>query len=312
MTLHVPVLKDEVIKLLNIKSGDIVVDATLGGGGHSEPILEKIGESGKLVAIDLDIDAVERFKFKVQSSKFKVDENLFLVNDSFANLENILKKLKIGKVNAVLADLGWSSDQLSGRGMSFAKDEPLDMRLDREQELTAEKVVNEYDQNVLEKILKEYGEEKFAKNIARKIIEQRKNKSIETTGELSELIRGAIPARYQHGKINPATRTFQAIRIEVNKELGNLEKFIPEAIAVLKQKGRLAVISFHSLEDRIVKNIFRQNAGGCICPSNFPECRCGKSPAVKIITKKPTIPGEEESKNNPRSRSAKLRICEKI
>jgi 16S rRNA (cytosine1402-N4)-methyltransferase len=312
MTIHKSVLLEEAIELLNLKEGDVVVDATLGGGGHSEAILNKIREKGKLIAIDLDKEAAERFKLKVKSAKCKIDENLFLVNDNFANLENILENLRIEKVNAIIADLGWSSDQLEGRGMSFMKDELLDMRLARQQENTGEKIVNEYSQEDLEKVFKEFGEERFNKNIARKIVEFRKNKRVETTGELSKIIKAAIPKRYQHGRINPATRTFQALRIEVNNELGNLEKFVPQAVSALKQRGRLAIISFHSLEDRIVKNIFRQNAGGCICPSNFPECRCGKSPVVKIITKKPIIPGAEESKNNPRSRSAKLRICEKI
>jgi 16S rRNA (cytosine1402-N4)-methyltransferase len=312
MTIHKSVLLEEVAELLNLKEGDVVVDATLGGGGHSKAILEKIGKRGKLVAIDSDSDAIERFKLKVKSEKLKVNENLFLVNDNFSNLGIILKAVGIEKVDAVLADLGWSSDQLEGRGMSFLKDELLDMRLGKQQENTAKKVVNEYSQEELEKIFKEFGEEKFYKNIACEVVEYRKNKTIETTGELSEIIKKAIPKRYQRGRINPATRTFQALRIEVNGELANLEKFVPQAISALKQEGRLAIISFHSLEDRIVKNIFRQNAGGCICPSNFPECRCGKVPAVKIITKKPIIPGNEESKNNPRSRSAKLRICEKI
>jgi 16S rRNA (cytosine1402-N4)-methyltransferase len=321
MTIHKSVLLEEAVELLNLKEGDAVVDATLGGGGHSREILKKISEKGILIAMDLDTEAINNFaEFQISNFKFQNKsqfsiykfENQFLVNNNFVNLEEILRSLKIEKVNAIVADLGWSSDQLEGRGMSFMRDEPLDMRLARQQENTAKKVVNEYSQVDLEKIFKEFGEERFNKNIARKIIEYRKNKTIETTGELSEIIKAAIPKRYQHGRINPATRAFQAIRIEVNNELRNLERFVPQAIGALKQKGRLAIISFHSLEDRIVKNIFRQNAGGCICPSNFPECRCGKSPVVKIITKKPIIPGTEESKNNPRSRSAKLRICEKI
>lgn len=312
MSIHKPVLLNEAINGLDLKEGNIAVDATLGGGGHSEKILAAIGDKGKLIAIDLDKDAIESFKSKIKNSNFKINENLFLVNDSFADLKNVLKSLGVEKINAVLADLGWSSDQLSGRGMSFTKDEPLDMRLDRKQELTAEKVVNEYGEDELKKIFKEYGEEKFAKNISRKIIEYRKTKKIRTTGELSEIIKVAIPKRYHHGKINPATRVFQAIRIEVNGELENLKKFIPEAIDALESGGRMAIISFHSLEDRIVKINFRENAGGCICPNTFPQCRCGKKPKIEIITKKPIIPGEEELKNNPRSRSAKLRICKRI
>jgi len=312
MSLHKPVLLKETVELLNIKEGSIVVDATLGGGGHSREILRKIGEKGTLVSIDADNEAIERFKFKVQSAKCKVEENLFLVNGNFANLGEVLKSLKIEKVDAILADLGWSSDQLEGRGMSFLKDEPLDMRFDSNQKLTARGIVNEYSREDLERILKEYGEERFAKNISKKIVEYRKNKIIETTGELADIIKSAVPEKYKHGKINSATRTFQAIRIEVNGELDNLKKFIPKSIEALIPGGRLAIISFHSLEDRIVKNIFRENAGGCICPKNFPQCVCGKIPKVKIITKKPIVPEEKELESNPRARSAKLRICEKI
>lgn len=307
MSIHKPVLLKEVIESLNLKAGDTIIDATLGGGGHSHEILNKIGEKGKLIAIDLDKEAIE--KFKVQSLKFppkvdqslaeKVKEKLFLVQGNFANLENILAGLKIEKVDAILADLGWSSDQLVGRGMSFREEERLDMRLDKNQELDAVKVVNEYSQNELEEIVRDYGEERFYKRIVRAIIEKRKNKKIVTTKELAEIVEGVVPAWYRRKRINPATKTFQAIRIEVNQELSNLKKFIPQAIKALKPKGRLAIISFHSLEDRIVKNSFRENAGGCI----FPQ--------TKIITKKPIIPTDEEVEGNPRSRSAKLRVCEK-
>jgi len=355
MSIHKPVLLEEAVELLNLKKGMTVVDATLGGGGHTREILNSIGSGGTLIAIDLDINAIKNFaEFPISNFKFpnnfKISifkfENTYLVNDNFSNLEVILKAIGINGVNAVLADLGWSSDQLQGRGMSFMKDEQLDMKLDQEQENTAKKIVNEDSQEELEKIFREFGEEKFARNIARKITEYRKNRKIETTKELAEIIKTAIPGKYKHGKINPATRTFQAIRIAVNKEIDNLEKFIPQAIEVLVPGGRLAIISFQSLEDRIVKNIFRQNARGCICPpasqlqasqekyladiekegfsavdlekalragpNDFPECRCGKMPKVKIITKKPIIPKEEELGINPRSRSAKLRICEKI
>jgi len=321
MSVHVSVLLKEATESLNLKKGAVVVDATLGGGGHSHEILKKIGDSGILISTDLDMGAIKSFaKFPISDFQFLNDfqipifkfENIYLVNSNFSNLDTILRILKIEKVDAVLADLGWSSDQLFGRGMSFVENEPLDMRLDIKQTLNAEKIVNEYSQKELEKILRNYGEEKFARNISLKIVRCRKAKKIETTKELSEIIKSAVPGRYCMGKINPATRTFQAIRIEVNRELENLEKFIPKAINALKSKGRLAIISFHSLEDRIVKNIFRQNAGGCICPNTFPQCRCGKSPEIKIITKKPIIPRDNELKNNPKSRSAKLRICEKI
>lgn len=303
MSIHESVLLKEAVEYLNLKEDSIVVDATLGSAGHSREIL-KIIKKGKLVAIDLDKKNIENFPDKN-------DERVVLINDNFANLETILADLKIEKVNAILADLGWSSDQLEGRGMSFTHDEPLDMRLDSLKELTARKVVNEYSQEGLERVIRNYGEEKYAENISKKIILARKRKSIETTRDLAEIIESAVSERYKHGKKNPATKTFQAIRIEVNQELKNLEEFIPQAIKHLEEKGRLAVISFHSLEDRIVKQILRQNAGGCICPKNFPKCVCGKMPMVSIITKKPVVPSEDEIERNPRARSAKLRVCEK-
>jgi len=310
MITHKPVLLRESIEGLNLKKGDSVVDATLGGGGHSREILKIIGKEGRLIAIDQDAAAVENFRKQLSS---EVD-NVYLVKGNFSNIKNILGGMNILAAQGILADLGYSSTQLEDEsyGMSFLKDAELDMRLDKESGLTAKKIINEYSQANLERIIREYGEEKFAKNIAKKIIEQRKIKPIERTTELAEIINQAIPERYRHQKIHPATRTFQALRIEVNKELENLEKFIPAAINVLNPGGRLAIISFHSLEDRIVKNIFRENARGCICPPNFPSCLCGHQAKVKIITKKPIVPGTEEIAGNPRARSAKLRICEKI
>lgn len=304
MSIHKSVLLEETVRYLNLREDSIVVDATLGSAGHSREIL-KIIKNGKLIALDLD-------KKNIKNFPDKDDERVFLINDNFANLGKILADLKIKKVDAILADLGWSSDQLKGKGMSFVHDEPLDMRLDGTQELTAGKIVNEYSQDDLEKIIRVYGEERYAKNISKKIVLTRKDRDIETTRTLAEIIESAIPEKHKHGKINPATRTFQAIRIEVNRELENLKEFIPQAIGHLKEKGRLAVMSFHSLEDRIVKQILRQNAGGCICPKDFPKCVCGKVPIVKVITKKPVFPSEEEIKRNPRARSAKLRVCEKL
>ncbi|MFA7319348.1 MAG: 16S rRNA (cytosine(1402)-N(4))-methyltransferase RsmH [Parcubacteria group bacterium] len=306
MTIHKPVLLNETIESLNLKPDAIVVDATLGGGGHSCEIL-KIIKNGKLIGIDADIKAIENFR-----KENKQDERIILVNDNFANLENILADLKIEKVDAILADLGWSSDQLVGKGMSFMQEEELDMRLDAQQESTAKKIVNEYPQAELQRLIKNYGEERFATSIARKIVAARKDKEIVTTKELAEIIGTAVPSVYKHGKINPATRTFQAIRIEVNHELENLEKFLPIAIQALDPKGRLAVIAFHSLEDRIIKDIFRRNARGCICPPTFPQCVCGESPVVLVITKKPIVASDGEIGDNPRARSAKLRVCEKI
>lgn len=316
MSIHKPVLLEETIENLNFEKGDTAVDATLGGGGHFKAILEKIGEKGTLIAIDLDNDAIERFK--IQSAppaggrRTKAKGKIILVNDNFANLKDILSEIGIEKSDAILADLGWSSDQLKGRGMSFLEDEDLDMRLDRKQALSAGSVINDYSGEELERIIREYGEERYARSIARKIVDERKKQRIKTTGELVKIIDRAVPTRYKHQKIHPATRTFQALRIEVNRELDNLRKFIPEALEALNPGGRLAIISFHSLEDRIVKNIFRQNARGCICPKDFPKCICGKVPTVKIITRKPIVAGEKEVLENSRSRSAKLRVCEKI
>ncbi|HAT73799.1 MAG: Ribosomal RNA small subunit methyltransferase H [Candidatus Moranbacteria bacterium GW2011_GWF2_36_839] len=303
MSIHKSVLLKETIESLNLKNDSVVVDATFGGGGHSKEIL-KIIEKGKLIGIDADEKAIKE-------SDLKNNERAVLVNDNFENLENILEDLKIEKVDAILADLGWSSDQLVGKGMSFQEDEQLDMRLSESQEVSAKEIVNEYEQRELERIIRDYGEEKFWKIITKRIIEYRKEKKIETTKELAGIVQKAIPERFRHTKMNLATKTFQALRIEVNQELANLEKFIPQAIERLNLGGRLAIISFHSLEDRIVKNIFRENARGCICPPDFPQCACGKKPKVAIITRKPIAPTDLEVSDNPKSRSAKLRVCEK-
>jgi 16S rRNA (cytosine1402-N4)-methyltransferase len=336
MTKHTPVLLGEAIRQLNLKGGDVVIDATLGGGGHSYEVLNKIGREGTLIAFDLDIEAIKRFAEipstksqtpnlayrqagKSQSVSWRTNPkiqkvgNAYLVNENFAELKNVLAEIGIEKIDAILADLGWSSDQIENPefGMSFMREGVLDMRYDRNQELTAKKIVNEYSQKDLEKIIERYGEERFAKNIAKRIIEYRKNHTIETTTQLADIVKNAVPPKNRYGKIDPATRTFQALRIETNKELENLEKFIPVAIDILNPEGRLAIITFHSLEDRIVKSIFRENAGGCVCPSDFPQCVCGKKPKVKLITKKPIAPESEEVFSNPRARSARLRVVEK-
>lgn len=310
MIIHKSVLLKESIELLKLKPGMTVVDATLGGGGHSREILKKIGLRGKLVAIDQDEKAIENFKRYLKPEA----GNIFLAKDNFSNLEKILGGQGIKSVDGILADLGYSSAQMEdgSYGLSFLKNAELDMKLDKSLQLTAEEIINKYSEKNLEKILRDYGEEKFAKNIVKKIIECRKTKPIEKTAELAEIIKSAVPEKYKRAKINPATKTFQALRIEVNQELENLKKFIPQAIEALSPGGRLAIISFHSLEDRMVKNIFRENARGCICPPDFPQCRCGNKPKIKIITRKPLVPGEEEVENNPRARSAKLRVCEKM
>lgn len=323
MAIHKSVLLKESIDGLNLKKGAVVVDATLGGGGHSREVLRKIGDKGILVAIDVNENSIAKFAEstnpnnqitnKLQIPIFKI-QNKYLVRDNFANLQSILAELGIGKVDAVLADLGYSSIQLEDPeiGMSFLQDASLDMRLNREGELTARDIMNNYSQGEIRRIIKNYGEERFASIIAKKIADRRKIKPIEMTSELVEIIDSAIPEKFKHGKLHPATKAFQALRIEVNKELEVLEKFVPQAIEALNRGGRLAIISFHSLEDRIVKNIFRAQARGCLCPADFPICQCGKVAKIKIITKKPIISGETEVGENPRARSAKLRICEKL
>lgn len=315
MTIHKSVLPEESIAALNLKENAVVVDATLGGGGHSIRVLSQIGQAGKLIAIDQDSVAIESFKKNFAKSKLvSRSKVIHLVRDNFSNLKRILKNQEVDVVDAILADLGISSDQLSSqeKGLSFQIDAELDMRLDENQELTAKQIVNEWELGRIEDILRKYGEEKFARNIAKKIIEERKKKTISRTLELASIIKKAIPVRFQSRKIDPATKSFQAFRITVNDELRSLEKFIPDAIESLKPGGRLAIITFNSLEDRIVKNIFRQNARGCICPKDFPICNCGNKEKIKIITRKPIIPKAEEIRNNPRARSAKLRVCEKI
>lgn len=339
MSTHKPVLLKESIELLNLKPGMIVVDATLGGGGHSIEILKRIMPAGKLIAIDQDEKTVREFQKQLKSLKLNLKkENVVLVNDNFARLKNILDSLKIKKVypntnlgkhkvsngksfkkigvgvDAIVADLGISSDQLEDaeRGFSFSKDGPLDMRMNRKERLAAFDVINSYTEKELARIFKEYGEERYARNIAHAVTRKRKNKLISTTFELVSIVESAVPEKYKHGKIHPATKTFQALRIEVNRELESLKKFLSEAVEVLAEHGRLAIISFHSGEDKIVKQIFGENARGCICPPSFPICRCGKKKTLKIITRKPIVPGADEIKTNPRSRSAKLRIAEKI
>lgn len=314
-SVHIAVMKEEVIHGLNLKNGDIVIDATLGGGGHSIEILKNILPNGTLIVIDQDKEAIERFKKKIESLNFELKvESLILINDNFSNIGKIIDSLKINSVNAILADLGLSSDQIESkkRGFSFQDDSLLDMRMDQSSKLTARKVVNEYTEDELTNIFKEFGEEKFSRRIASNIVSERKTKPIETTVGLVEVIKKSVPAFYTRKKIHFATKTFQALRMEVNREVENLKEFLPQAVEVLKTNGRLAVISFHSGEDRLVKKFFRSNAGGCICLPEQPICICGEKAKVKIITKKPLIASKSEIEKNPRSRSAKLRIAEKI
>ncbi|KGK86138.1 16S rRNA (cytosine(1402)-N(4))-methyltransferase RsmH [Clostridium sp. HMP27] len=305
---HVSVLLNETIDSLNIKEDGIYVDCTLGGAGHSSEILKRLSDKGRLIGIDQDEDALSAAKEKLKDYK-----NVTYVHDNFYNIENILENLGIDKVDGIIADLGVSSYQLDekDRGFSYMNDAPLDMRMDRRIEFSAYNVVNEYSFEELYKVIREYGEENFAKRIAQFIVEHRSEKPIETTGELTEIIKRAIPAKFRREGPHPSKRTFQAIRIEVNGELRILNKAMEDGVSKLKSGGRMSIITFHSLEDRIVKNKFRELESPCDCPRDFPICVCGKESMVKVISRKPIEPSREEVEGNPRSRSAKLRVAEK-
>lgn len=306
---HVSVLLNECLEGLDIKEDGIYVDCTLGGAGHSIHILERLSSKGLLVGIDQDRDAL-----KAAGERLKSYKNVKFVHNNFYNIDNILESLDISKVDGILMDLGVSSYQLDEgeRGFSYMKDAPLDMRMNQDNDFSADFVVNNYSEEDLYKIIRDYGEEKFAKRIAKFIVERRKEKKIETTLELVDIIKAAIPAKARREGPHPAKRTFQAIRIEVNHELKILNKAIEDGVNRLNKGGRMAIITFHSLEDRIVKLKFRELADPCTCPKDFPVCICGKKPLVKLVKRKPIEPSEEEVLENPRSRSAKLRIIEKI
>lgn len=306
---HVSVLLNECLDALNIKDDGIYVDCTLGGAGHSSHILQRLSKDGLLVGIDQDTDAL-----KAAGERLKEYENKKLVHNNFHNIDSILEELEIPKVDGILMDLGVSSYQLDEgeRGFSYMKDAPLDMRMNRDREFSAYDVVNSYSMEDLWRIIRDYGEEKFAKRVAEFIVNRREEKPIETTLELVDIIKAAIPAKARREGPHPAKRTFQAIRIEVNGELEILNKAIEDGVNRLNKGGRMAIITFHSLEDRIVKLKFRELANPCTCPKEFPICVCGKKPLVKLISRKAIEPSKEEVEENPRSRSAKLRIIEKI
>lgn len=306
---HVPVLLKDCIECLNIKEGGVYVDGTLGGGGHSSCILQRLNNTGKLIGIDRDSEALAHTSKKLQQYS-----NVIFVKDNHENIKNILLNLGIDTVDGILLDLGVSSYQLDEptRGFSYMNNAPLDMRMNKEQNFTAYNVVNEYSEERLSQIFFEYGEEKYSKSIARRILEVRKTKKIETTFELVDIIKSAIPAKARNEKQHPAKRVFQAIRIEVNGELVDLENALRDATMSLNKGGRLLVITFHSLEDRIVKKTFENLQGKCTCPSDFPKCICGYKSFGRIITKKPIIANDEELTINPRARSAKLRVFERI
>ena len=305
---HKPVLLRETIEGLCIKPEGTYVDGTLGGGGHSGSILEKLSDQGRLIGIDQDGAAVAAAGERLGSYR-----NVTIVRNNYCNISEVLKTLGINEVDGILLDLGVSSYQLDTpeRGFSYMSDAPLDMRMDDRSEMTAADIVNGYSRSELARIIRTYGEEKFAANIAKHITAAREGGPIKTTGELVEIIRASIPMKVQKTMGHPAKQTFQAIRIELNRELKVLTDTLGIMIDLLAPGGRIAVITFHSLEDRIVKNIFRNAENPCTCPPDFPECVCGRRPKGKVITKKPIIPGEEEMTDNPRSKSAKLRIFEK-
>ena len=307
---HVSVLLNETIDGLNINPDGIYVDGTLGGGGHSYEICKRLSDKGRLIGIDQDGEALEAARERLK----EFEDKITLVRSNYCEIDTILKDLGIEKVDGIVLDLGVSSYQLDNleRGFSYKSDAPLDMRMDQRQNKTAADVVNNYSENELFRIIRDYGEDKFAKNIAKHIVMARKEKPLETTAELSEIIKASIPMKFQAKGGHPAKRVFQAIRIEVNNELGILENAIKDFVSSIKPGGRLAIITFHSLEDRIVKKTFQDLARGCTCPKEFPVCVCGKKPEIKIISRKPILPSEEELEHNSRSKSAKLRIAEKL
>ena len=307
---HISVLLDETIDSLNIKPTGIYVDGTLGGGGHSLEICKRLGEGGRLIGIDQDMDAIAAATIRLEAYKDKVD----IIHSNYQDIESCMRELCIGGVDGIVLDLGVSSYQLDNvdRGFTYREDTPLDMRMDQSQSRTAKDIVNNYSEMDLFRVIRDYGEDSFAKNIAKHIVKAREDGPIETTGQLNEIIKAAIPAKVRQGTGHPSKKTFQAIRIELNHELEVLENSIDKMIELLNPGGRLSIITFHSLEDRIVKNIFRRNMNPCTCPPSFPVCTCGQAPKGKIITRKPIIPSEEEIADNKRAKSSKLRVFEKF
>ena len=306
---HVSVLLRETIEGLNIRPDGIYADGTLGGGGHASEVAARLTEGGRLIGIDQDADAIAAATERLKP----FGDRVTIVRDNYVNMKHVLADLGIEAVDGICLDLGVSSYQLdtAERGFSYMEDAPLDMRMDRRGDRTAADLVNECSEQELFRIIRDYGEDRFAKNIAKHIVKARERKAIRTTGELADIIRGAIPMKIQVTGGHPAMRTFQALRIALNGELQVLEDSIDEMIGLLKPGGRICIITFHSLEDRIVKNGFRRNESPCTCPPGFPVCVCGKKSRGTVITKKPILPTEEETEENPRSRSAKLRIFER-
>ena len=306
---HVSVLLQETVDGLNVKPDGIYVDGTLGGGGHSYEVCTRLGAKGSIIGIDQDEAAIEAASIRLKD----FGEKVTIVRSNYCDMKSRLHELGIDKVDGIMLDLGVSSYQLdtADRGFSYREDAPLDMRMDQRSEKTARDIVNDYSEMDLYRVIRDYGEDKFAKNIARHIVRERAKRPIETTGELTEVIRHAIPMKFQKKTGHPAKRTFQAIRIELNRELDVLRDSLDDMIDMLNPGGRLCIITFHSLEDRIVKSAFKKNENPCTCPSDFPVCVCGKVSKGRVITRKPILPSEEEMEVNSRSKSAKLRIFER-
>jgi len=308
---HIPVMIPEVLQYLNCKPGKIYVDGTLGGSGHARAICRNISPGGVFIGIDQDIDAIRNAEDVLKS----FDLTIHLFHGNFADLPEFLRQLYIKAVDGILLDLGISLHQIesSGRGFSFLRDEPLDMRMNRATRTTAEDLVNRMDEKTLKQIFREYGEERWAGQIAKKIATSRKQKAIKSSGQLAQIVSDAVPkSKSFHQKIHPATRVFMALRIAVNRELEMLNAFMENVADFLNPKARLCVLSFHSLEDRIVKHRFKALEKGCICPSGFPECVCNQKPIFRLLTKKVVRPSIEEIERNPMARSTKLRAAEKI
>lgn len=309
---HQPVMLEECIEFLNIRPDGVYVDCTLGGGGHSAEILRRLGTDGLLIGLDQDINALKAAESRLLNIKTKAE--VIIEHTNFENIREVLKVQKIESVDGILLDLGVSSHQLDegDRGFSYQHDAPLDMRMNQSDPFNARILVNSWSKDEIARVIRDYGEEKWAARIADFIVRHREDQEIETTGQLVDIIKAAVPASARREGPHPAKRTFQALRIAVNRELEVLENLLGIVAEILRPKGRVVVITFHSLEDRIVKKAFQEQAKGCICPRDFPKCVCGIKPKLRIITRKPVTPSDSELTNNPRARSAKLRAAEKL
>lgn len=303
------VLREAAVELLVCSPDKVVVDGTVGGGGHAELILQRIGPTGRLIGIDWDQKAIELARERLRAAP-----NLTLVRENFRNLATILGSMGLAGIDSLLLDLGLSSFQLeeANRGFSFRAEGPLDMRMSERMQTTAADIINTYSEKEIADTLRRFGEEPNARRIAKAVVRQRSKAPIRTTSELADVVRRCVSKKTRRLKIDPATRAFQALRIKVNSELENLQKVLDDGISLLRPKGRICVISFHSLEDRIVKRTFVRAARGCVCPPELPQCVCGRKPSLRILTPKPIVPSKEEVAQNPRSRSAKLRAAEKV